>query len=59
MMLISAGAKKGDAAHDKAEWSVPRAVATLVAASVLAAWMSEILVGRAERDGSSHHVLGR
>jgi Ca2+:H+ antiporter len=34
-------------------WSIPRAVGTLVAASVLAAWMSEILVGAAEGTGKS------
>jgi Ca2+:H+ antiporter len=32
-------------------WSMPRAVGTLVGASVLAAWMSEILVGAAEGTG--------
>ena len=30
---------------DSVPWRVPRAVGSLVAASVLAAWMSEILVG--------------
>jgi Ca2+:H+ antiporter len=34
-------------------WSVSRAVLTLVASSVLAAWMSEILVGAAEGTGKS------
>lgn len=34
-------------------WSVSRAVITLVAGSVLAAWMSEILVGAAEGTGKS------
>ena len=34
-------------------WSVPRALATLVGASVLAAWMSEILVGAAEGTGEA------
>jgi Ca2+:H+ antiporter len=32
-------------------WSMPRALGTLVGASVLAAWMSEILVGAAEGTG--------
>jgi Ca2+:H+ antiporter len=42
------------AGHDLEEhWSVARAVATLVAASVLAAWMSEILVGAAEGTGKA------
>ncbi len=34
-------------------WSVGRAVVTLVAGSLLAAWMSEILVGAAEGTGKS------
>jgi len=34
-------------------WSVARALGTLAAASVLAAWMSEILVGAAEGTGES------
>jgi Ca2+:H+ antiporter len=34
-------------------WSVSRAVITLLAASVLAAWMSEILVGAAEETGEA------
>jgi Ca2+:H+ antiporter len=37
----------------EATWSVPRAVASLVGASVLAAWMSEILVGAAEGTGEA------
>ncbi|HEU4524427.1 MAG TPA: calcium/proton exchanger [Gemmatimonadales bacterium] len=32
-------------------WSMPRALGTLIGASVLAAWMSEILVGAAEGTG--------
>jgi Ca2+:H+ antiporter len=35
------------------QWSAARAVGTLLAASVLAAWMSEILVGAAEGTGES------
>ena len=34
-------------------WSLPRAIASLVGASVLAAWMSEILVGAAEGTGEA------
>ena len=34
-------------------WSVPRAVVSLVVASVLAAWLSEILVGAAEGTGNA------
>jgi Ca2+:H+ antiporter len=40
-------------AHHEEHWSVPRAVITLLAASVLAAWMSEILVGAAEETGKA------
>jgi Ca2+:H+ antiporter len=39
--------------HEGARWSVSRAVASLVVASVLAAWMSEILVGAAEGTGKA------
>ncbi len=35
------------------QWSVSRAVITLLAASALAAWMSEILVGAAEETGKA------
>jgi len=46
---------KGD--HDKeaegARWSLSRAVGSLVGASLLAAWMSEILVGAAEGTGTA------
>lgn len=41
-----------DAEH-QAQWSIPRAVVSLLAASVLAAWMSEILVGAAEETGKA------
>jgi Ca2+:H+ antiporter len=37
--------------HEGKRWSVPRAVCSLIAASILAAWMSEILVGAAENTG--------
>ena len=39
--------------HVEEQWGVPRAVGSLVAASVLAAWMSEILVGAAEETGKT------
>jgi Ca2+:H+ antiporter len=39
--------------HKEEEWGLPRAIGSLVAASVLAAWMSEILVGAAEATGKS------
>ena len=41
------------AGHPEEEWGLPRAIGSLVAASVLAAWMSEILVGAAEATGKS------
>jgi Ca2+:H+ antiporter len=44
-----------DEEHHEAHWSTGRAVGTLIAASVGAAWMSEILVGAAEATG---HALG-
>jgi Ca2+:H+ antiporter len=39
--------------HHEEQWSVARAVITLLASSVLAAWMSEILVGAAEETGKA------
>jgi Ca2+:H+ antiporter len=49
-----AGPKKAGAAGEAEErWSLPRAVATLVLASGAAAWMSEVLVGAAEKTGQS------
>jgi Ca2+:H+ antiporter len=48
--FAAAGEKE---AHQGARWSLPRALASLVAASVLAAWMSEILVGAAEGTGKA------
>ena len=45
---------EGDAhGHEGARWSVGRAVGSLIGASVLAAWMSEILVGAAEGTGTA------
>ena len=35
------------------EWSLPRSVGTLIGASALAAWMSELLVGAAEGTGEA------
>ena len=40
-------------AEEGARWSVPRALAGLLAGSALAAWMSEILVGAAEGTGQA------
>jgi Ca2+:H+ antiporter len=48
----------GEAGHEAGGhggWGVPRAVGTLLLASVAAAWMSEVLVGAAEETG---HALG-
>ena len=42
-----------DSAHHGAQWGVGRAVISLLAASALAAWMSEILVGAAEETGKA------
>ena len=42
-----------EAHHEGKQWSVPRAAGSLVVASVLAAWMSEILVGAAEGTGEA------
>jgi Ca2+:H+ antiporter len=39
--------------HQEEQWSAGRAVASLVGASLLAAWMSEILVGAAEGTGKA------
>ena len=40
-------------AHHEEQWGIARAVITLLAASVFAAWMSEILVGAAEETGKA------
>jgi Ca2+:H+ antiporter len=48
------GAKTEGEHHAEAEhWGLPRAVGSLVVASVLAAWMSEVLVGAAEGTGKA------
>jgi Ca2+:H+ antiporter len=39
--------------HNEEQWGLPRAIGSLLTASVLAAWMSEILVGAAEATGKS------
>lgn len=41
----------GEGGHEGGQWSPARAIITLVAASILAAWMSEALVGAAEGTG--------
>jgi Ca2+:H+ antiporter len=42
-----------DAHHEEGQWSMPVAGGALVVASVLAAWMSEVLVGAAEGTGKA------
>ncbi|HXI24751.1 MAG TPA: calcium/proton exchanger [Pyrinomonadaceae bacterium] len=44
---------ENDSGHHGEQWSVPRAVGSLLLASVLAAWMSEKLVGAAEATGKA------
>jgi Ca2+:H+ antiporter len=51
--FASVEADTGDAHSEGKRWSTPRAVSSLVGASVLAAWMSEILVGAAEGTGEA------
>lgn len=51
----SVDAGHGEHGDHASQWSVGRAVGSLVGASALAAWMSEILVGAAEGTG---HALG-
>jgi Ca2+:H+ antiporter len=48
-----AGAESAHAAHEGPRWSVRRAIGGLIVASLLAAWMSEILVGAAEDTGKA------
>jgi Ca2+:H+ antiporter len=50
--FASEGSEKGGE-HAGPTWSVARAAGSLVVASVLAAWMSEILVGAAEGTGKA------
>jgi len=52
--FASSEGEKEPGDHEE-HWSVSRAVITLIAASAMAAWMSEILVGAAEETGK---VLG-
>jgi Ca2+:H+ antiporter len=53
--FFDAGEADDHAGHGGPAWSTTRAVGTLLAASLGAAWMSEILVGAAEATG---HALG-
>jgi Ca2+:H+ antiporter len=49
----SVAVAEGEHDHGHASWSTGRAVGTLLGASLLAAWMSEILVGAAEGTGKA------
>ena len=51
--LFRSSASSGAEGHGGPSWSLGRAVASLVVASVAAAWMSEILVGAAEGTGKA------
>jgi Ca2+:H+ antiporter len=51
----AAGQGEAEESHEGARWGLPRAVVTLLVGSVLAAFMSEVLVGAAEGTG---HALG-
>src|SRR6478672_9725733 len=49
----SASGKQEDHEHEGPQWSVARGIGSLLGASALAAWMSEILVGAAEGTGKA------
>jgi Ca2+:H+ antiporter len=51
--FASVTAAETEQEHHEEQWSTGRAVASLVGASLLAAWMSEILVGAAEGTGKA------
>ena len=48
-----ASVESEEAGHEEERWGLRRAIGSLVVASVLAAWMSEILVGAAEETGKT------
>lgn len=50
---FSQEAGHGEHEAEGKRWSLPRAIGSLVVASILAAWMSEILVGAAEGTGKA------
>ena len=50
--FAGAGSEDDHQSHGE-HWGLPRAIGSLVGASVLAAWMSEILVGAAEGTGKA------
>jgi Ca2+:H+ antiporter len=45
--------ESGGEHHEGKQWGLPRAIGSLLGASVLAAWMSEVLVGAAEGTGKA------
>jgi len=51
--FASATTSEAEHGHEGPQWSVGRAVGSLLGASALAAWMSEILVGAAEGTGKA------
>jgi Ca2+:H+ antiporter len=51
--FFAAAAEQEEHHGHGAHWGMPRAIGSLLVASVLAAWMSEILVGAAEGTGKS------
>jgi len=51
--FFSSSDTKAEDHHAGQQWGLPRAIASLLAASALAAWMSEILVGAAEGTGKA------
>jgi Ca2+:H+ antiporter len=48
----------GEAPHHEATWSMTRAIATLIGASALAAWMSEVPEGTGKALGMSQTFIG-
>lgn len=52
-LFTSTASEAHEDAHETKPWSVPRAIGSLIVASALAAWMSEILVGAAEGTGKA------
>jgi Ca2+:H+ antiporter len=51
--FFQSAAREEDHGHEGSQWSLGTAIGTLVGASVLAAWMSEVLVGAAEGTGQA------
>jgi Ca2+:H+ antiporter len=51
--FVSVGGGEHEVSHETKRWGLPRAIGSLLGASVLAAWMSEVLVGAAEGTGTA------